>query len=72
MSGIGKFPFVNSTEDKLNFESLTVGQIGEKTFELRNYSLVQACYQFEKINDDGTDLSFSLSESCGTILPGKS
>jgi hypothetical protein len=48
MSGIGKFPFVSSTEDKLNFESLTVGQIGEKSFELRNYSLVKSEFSFEK------------------------
>ena len=58
ISGIGKYPFVNATEDKLNFESLTVGQTGEKKIELRNYSQVKAVFNFEKINDDGTDLSF--------------
>lgn len=49
---------MNATEDKLNFESLTVGQTGEKKIELRNYSQVKAVFNFEKINDDGTDLSF--------------
>ena len=63
MSGIGKFPFANCTDDKLNFESLTVGQTGEKTFEIRNYSLVNAEFSFEKINDDGTDHSFTLNLS---------
>lgn len=44
-----------------------MGQIGEKTFELRNYSLVKAAFAIEKINDDGTDHSFSLSHTSGVI-----
>jgi hypothetical protein len=72
ISGIGKYPFVNATEDKLKFDSLTVGQTGEKKVELRNYSQVRAVFTFEKINDDGTDLSFSLSETTGIIEPGSS
>jgi hypothetical protein len=38
MSGIGKYPYVNLSEDRLNFESLTVGKSLSKTVELRNYS----------------------------------
>lgn len=38
MSGIGKFPFVNLSTEKLDFESLTVGKEAFKNVELRNYS----------------------------------
>lgn len=38
MSGIGKYPYVNLTDEKLNFESLTVGKSMSKTVELRNHS----------------------------------
>ena len=34
MSGIGKFPFVSINHEKLDFESLTVGQEAFKTVEL--------------------------------------
>ena len=44
-----------------------MGQVGEKTFELRNYSLVKAAFQIDKIHDDGTDHSFSLSHTSGVI-----
>lgn len=42
MSGIGKFPFVNLNNEKLDFEQLTVGKSDSKTVELRNYSQVKA------------------------------
>lgn len=42
MSGIGKFPFVNISQEKMDFESLTVGKERVKSVELRNYSQVKA------------------------------
>jgi len=72
MSGIGKYPYVNLSDDKLNFESLTVGKSLSKTVELRNHSQVTACFTIEKINDDGKDVSFKLSKESGTIVPGSS
>lgn len=44
MSGIGKYPYVNLSDDKLNFESLTVGKSLTKTVELRNHSQVTASF----------------------------
>ena len=72
MSGIGKYPYVNLSDEKLNFESLTVGKSMSKTVELRNYSQVTACFTIEKINDDGKDTSFTLNKEAGTIQPGAS
>jgi hypothetical protein len=61
MSGIGKFPFVNLSNEKLNFESLTVGTELVKTVELRNFSQVKAQYSIEEVNDDGKDHAFTLN-----------
>ena len=72
MSGIGKFPFVNLSNEKLNFESLTVGTELVKTVELRNYSQVKAQYSIEEVNDDGKDRAFSLNMKEGVIKPGGS
>ena len=72
MSGIGKFPFVNLNNEKLDFEQLTVGKSDCKTVELRNYSQVKAQWVVTQINDDGKDLSFELSKSSGVIPPGGS
>ena len=38
MSGIGKFPYVNISHEKLDFESLTVGKTLTKNIQLRNHS----------------------------------
>jgi len=38
MSGIGKFPYVNLSHEKLDFESLTVGKTLTKNIQLRNHS----------------------------------
>lgn len=72
MSGIGKFPFVNLSNEKLDFESLTVGKESVKTVSLRNYSLVKAAFSIEEINDDGKDKAFTLSIKGGIIKPGAS
>jgi hypothetical protein len=45
MSGIGKFPFVNLSNEKLNFDSLTVGKESVKSVELRNFSQVKAQFK---------------------------
>lgn len=65
MSGIGKFPFVNISEEKLNFEQMTVGRSETKKITLRNHSLVPASFSIERLNDDGKDPSFSLSITSG-------
>lgn len=70
MSGIGKFPFVNLSNDKLDFESLIVGKTLTKTVVLRNFSQVKAKFKVEQINDDGKDQSFQLSSKSGIIKPG--
>lgn len=72
MSGIGKFPFVNLSNEKLDFESLTVGKEITKNVELRNFSLVKAAYSIEEINDDGKDKAFILNTKGGIIKPGGS
>lgn len=72
MSGIGKFPFVNISDEKLNFEQMTVGKSETKKITLRNNSLVVANFTVDKLNDDGKDQSFSLSISSGSIPPGGS
>jgi hypothetical protein len=72
MSGIGKFPFMNLTNEKLNFESLTVGTELTKSVELRNYSQVKAQYTICEINDDGKDRAFLLDPKEGVIMPGGS
>lgn len=72
MSGIGKFPYVNISHEKLDFESLTVGKTLTKNIQLRNHSQVKAIFNVERINDDGKDNSFSLSQTTGTIIPGGS
>ena len=38
MSGIGKFPFITVNHEKLDFESLTVGKLTQKTIDLKNNS----------------------------------
>ena len=72
MSGIGKFPFVNLSQEKLDFETLTVGKDDYKGVELRNHSLVKAKFSIEEINDDGKDKAFTLSIKEGWINPGGS
>ena len=72
MSGIGKFPFVNLSNEKLDFESLTVGKEITKNVELRNFSLVKAAFLIEEINDDGKDKAFILNTKGGIIKPGGS
>ena len=49
MSGIGKFPFINASDEKINFDQLTVGQQETKHITLRNYSLVTSKFEIEKI-----------------------
>jgi|APCry1669189000_1035189.scaffolds.fasta_scaffold170040_1 hypothetical protein len=61
MSGIGKFPFITVNHEKLDFESLTVGKVIQKTIDVRNYSQVKAEFHIETINDDGKDDSITLS-----------
>jgi len=65
MSGIGKFPFVNISTEKLNFEKMTVGKSDMKRVTLRNNSLVVAKFEISRINDDGKDVSFTLSNVHG-------
>jgi len=72
MSGIGKFPFVNLSVEKLDFESLTVGKETTKNVELRNFSLVKAAFSIDEINDDGKDKAFILNTKGGIIKPGGS
>lgn len=72
MSGIGKFPFVDLSHEKLDFEQLTVGKTLTKEIMLRNYSQVKARFEIEQINDDGKDNSFILSLTSDTINPGAS
>lgn len=38
MSGIGKFPFISLSHEKLDFEQLTVGTTATKNVLLKNYS----------------------------------
>jgi len=61
MSGIGKFPFITVNHEKLDFESLTVCKVTQKTIDIRNYSQVKAEFHIETINDDGKDDSITLS-----------
>jgi hypothetical protein len=42
MSGIGKFPFLSINNDKLDFETLTVGRVETKHLQLKNQSQVKA------------------------------
>lgn len=70
LSGIGKFPFLSIDHEKLAFESTLVGKIETKKIELRNYSQVASLFSIEKINDDGKDNSFSLSDYSGEIKAG--
>ena len=51
---------------------MTVGKSDTKKITLRNHSLVQANFNIEKMNDDGKDQSFSLSETTGVISSGSS
>lgn len=51
---------------------MTVGKSETKKITIRNQSLVRADFTIEKMNDDGKDTSFSLSESQGSIPPGGS
>lgn len=51
---------------------MTVGKSETKKITLRNQSLVQANFTVDKLNDDGKDASFSLSESSGFIPPSSS
>jgi hypothetical protein len=72
MSGIGKFPFVHASDEKVNFEPMTVGTSESKRITLRNHSQVLALYSIKKINDDEKDTSFALSSRSGEIVPGGS
>jgi len=72
LSGIGKFPFIELSEEKLNFEQMTVGKELTKKIILRNYSLVEAVFAVEKVNDDEKDKAFSLNIYEGKIRPGGS
>jgi hypothetical protein len=72
MSGIGKYPFISISADKIDFESLTVGKTTSQNVTLRNYSQVKAQYTIEQINDDGKDKSIVLNKYKGLIEPAGS
>jgi hypothetical protein len=72
MSGIGKYPFVEISTDKIDFEALTVGTSASQNVTFRNYSQVKAQYTIELINDDGKDKSILLNKYKGLIEPGGS
>lgn len=67
MSGIGKYPFVEISQEKIDFEGLTVGKSKTQAVKLRNHSLVRAEYQVDLINDDGKDKSITLNKYKGVI-----
>lgn len=72
MSGIGKYPFVEISTDKIDFEALTVGKSTSQQVRLRNYSQVKGQYTVELINDDGKDKSIVLNKYRGAIEPNGS
>lgn len=72
MSGIGKYPFVEISTDKIDFESLTVGTTTSQNVTFRNYSQVRALYTISLINDDGKDKSIVLNKYKGVIEPAGS
>lgn len=72
LSGIGKFPFITSSVEKIDFESLTVGKTETKPIKLRNNSQVEAEYKIVRVNDDGKDASIVLSCYEGKIPPSGS
>ena len=69
MSGIGKYPFIEISTDKIDFETLTIGKTASQTVRMRNYSQVKAQYSIESINDDGKDKSIVLNKYKGVIEP---
>ena len=69
MSGIGKYPFIEISTEKIDFETLTVGKTASQTVRMRNYSQVKAQYDIKSINDDGKDKSIILNKYKGVIEP---
>lgn len=72
MSAIGKFPFLNLNQTKIDFEELLVGKVDAKKLLLRNNSTVPASFTIEKVSDDGKDIAFSLEQYEGEIPVGGS
>ncbi len=61
MSAIGKYPFLTISQEKIDFESILVGNLAQKDVIFRNNSLVPAHFSIERLNDDGKDDSFTLN-----------
>lgn len=72
MSAIGKFPFLNLNQTKIDFEELLVGKVESRKLMLKNNSTVPASFSIEKVSDDGRDIAFSLEQYEGEIPVGGS
>jgi hypothetical protein len=61
VSGIGKYPFLSTSSQKLDFETLLVGKQMVKELVIKNNSQVRASFIIEKLQEtDFKDSSFSL------------
>ena len=71
MSGIGKYPFISSSDKSLDFEEVLTdipSKMIQKEFELRNQSLVRATFKIVAVEHDH-DPVFRFSPTTGVIDP---
>lgn len=68
MSGIAKFPHLVTSEPDMDFEEVLNGLVKNKTFFLKNDSLVPAIFSVTPVESD-VDQVFSYSTTQGVIPP---
>lgn len=70
LSAIGKYPYINLSIPKLDFEYLLIGKKTTKDLIIKNVSQVPAKFEIRKVEEDSfKDSSFSFNIKTGEIAP---
>ena len=70
LSAIGKYPYINLSASKLDFENLLIGKKSTKDLVIKNLSQVPAKFEIRKLPEDSfKDDSFSFDLRTGEIAP---
>ena len=68
LGGIGKYPFLSASMEKIDFGQLLTGHSATREFKLRNSSLVYARFKIVRVEHD-VEAVFSFAPTSGIIPP---
>ncbi|KAK3287418.1 hypothetical protein CYMTET_5071, partial [Cymbomonas tetramitiformis] len=69
VSGIGKYPYISTAEQNLQFGEVLIGKAVDKTIRLTNQSMVPAYYTVSRLEAEH-DRVFSIVPTTGVIAAG--